>query len=198
MYANIKKWKTHDYPTAVKDTAINAEEEEKWIRYDEPAPIEDEKYMYNEICNVQNNDSNSDEWKYSDHVENTDNIDYIGKEQNDGLTLNLFTAITSATKDVAALFLADTEWNIQFAINKYYAFSGDPSQLNDTFDEVKEFGNIYIEGVEFWYWQQNESMPANAVYIKPKFKNLKDELISGRKWTQKMWNVLKEECEIII
>eukprot|EP01084_Bolivina_argentea_P243858 408693_1 len=151
--------------------------------------------------------------KYITSVDNDDEkkvenyINYMDAEENeDEHILNLFCTLTQSDRNVAAMFLKETEWNIQFAIDRYYALAGDATKLAKTKTELKYktrntndsmFGAVYNHGVYFWYWEQNDLQPRNAIAIKKIYNNLKEEMLSDNKITNDQWNNLMDECEIL-
>eukprot|EP01084_Bolivina_argentea_P028639 53200_1 len=116
--------------------------------------------------------------------------------------LKLFCAITSAKSVVAEPFLIDSNWNIDDAVNKYYALNGVVSKLgakyenycDDTKNEQDE--TIYNEGIKFWYWKPRNN-DEQQCYIERNYDSLKEEIVMG-KLSLHLWNELEKECAILI
>eukprot|EP01084_Bolivina_argentea_P313284 542518_1 len=80
--------------------------------------------------------------------------DYIDTETDKAL-INQFQAIVNTSKDVAITFLQTNDWNVLFAVNKYYATNGEASNhkvLQTKTEHLKDVINIYNHGIAFWYW----------------------------------------------
>eukprot|EP01084_Bolivina_argentea_P157358 274240_1 len=117
--------------------------------------------------------------------------DYINKETDQHL-IEQFCAMTEATTETAIAFLKITEWNVLFAVNKYYATNGTLSD-NQTLQSKSEMSNdmIYNHGIPFWYWEKQKSQ---KIHVVKKFPNLKEELLHFRKFTTDNWNNLVADC----
>eukprot|EP01083_Nonionella_stella_P010152 29012_1 len=166
-----------------------------------------QEYPTKELA-VQSSESEQDDTKTNSNVEYL-----LGNGENDDESvLNLFAAITNCEKNDAALFLKESEWNIQFALNKYYQFEGDISRL-DSQKQLKmsskkirkdkdalssKYGMIYNHGIHFWYWKNNQYMPKHAVFVTPVYRDLKEEVVSGDKLKPYEWNNLHNECNTLL
>eukprot|EP01084_Bolivina_argentea_P107829 192761_1 len=108
------------------------------------------------------------------YCKGTNSTDYIDK-QTDSDLIDEFCTITKATKEIAITFLETTEWNILFAIHKYYAANGKLSKQNDesTHNKAESKQVIYNLGISFWYWEKQK---LNKRYVRKKFLNLKQEI----------------------
>eukprot|EP01084_Bolivina_argentea_P106527 190588_1 len=131
--------------------------------------------------------------KLYDHDDN----DYINKG-TDGYKLNIFCAFTKTKDTVAIAFLKKCNWNIENAINIYYAFDGDISKFNfdiSNDEDIKSPTMIYNVGIELWYWKSQKN---NKRYIEKQFTDLKEEITHFNQFTIKEWNQLCAECNILI
>eukprot|EP01084_Bolivina_argentea_P019617 36464_1 len=97
-------------------------------------------------------------------------IDYIDDETDEYL-INQFCSLTNTTKEIAISFLDTTEWNVLFAVDKFYATNGKLSS-NQTLESKTEKSKdmIYTHGISFWYWENQQS---NKQYIVKKYQNSK-------------------------
>eukprot|EP01084_Bolivina_argentea_P264050 447146_1 len=127
-------------------------------------------------------------------MEHTCNIDYIDK-QTDIHLIDEFCAITNSKNEIAISYLKTTEWNVLFAINKYYATNGKLSKTEIETTEIESKHIIYNLGISFWYWNNQKS---NKRYVLKTFHNLKNEILNFNKFTIKLWNNLVLECNQLI
>eukprot|EP01084_Bolivina_argentea_P175773 304324_1 len=110
-----------------------------------------------------------------------DQVDYIDKGTDFHL-IQQFCTTTNTSKDVAIRFLQKAEWNITFAINKYYAETSEyKSRGTRTSDENSQItcGAVYNHGVAFWYWTEQRS---NKRFVKNRFNNLKEEILQFKQF----------------
>eukprot|EP01084_Bolivina_argentea_P256560 431999_1 len=125
-------------------------------------------------------------------------VDYIDKG-TDQDSISKFCMITNTTKNTAAMFLKNCNWNIMTAINSFYSVNGDVSKLNPTSHHNQAIeqntNTVYTHGVSFWYWKKQSS---NKRYIKSKFPDLRSEILNFRQITPKMWNHLIYQCDVLI
>eukprot|EP01084_Bolivina_argentea_P146882 257076_1 len=93
--------------------------------------------------------------KYAPELESSDEkVNGIGHE-TDSQLVEKFCIITHATKSKAVSFLKAAEWNITFAIDKYYAFNGNVTKLSTDYyhneiDDGDEEFLVYNHGIAFW------------------------------------------------
>eukprot|EP01084_Bolivina_argentea_P043974 80971_1 len=89
-------------------------------------------------------------------------VSYLEPDSSNEDTLNLFCVIINlnTNQKTAEAFLSATDWNIDAAIDKYYALSGNVSLLgskyevyNDSKSADKDEVAVYTEGIKFWYWK---------------------------------------------
>ena len=109
--------------------------------------------------------------------------------------------MTSCDPAIAVLFLRKSEWNLQIATNRFYEFSGDPTQI-EAFYEQKESApqdddGVYTEGIRFWYWRRDESMPISAVPVNSRHETLKEEVMSTGLVGIRIWDYFVKECEAL-
>eukprot|EP01084_Bolivina_argentea_P035324 65540_1 len=130
-------------------------------------------------------------------------INYLDEDAIDEDILNLFCAITKADSWSAEPFLIESHWNIDDAINKYYALSGDATKLsakydNQKHDKLNEYQPmIYNEGIKFWYWKPRNEDDEKR-YIESKYKNLKEEILATNQVSAQQWIDVQNECKILI
>eukprot|EP01084_Bolivina_argentea_P264051 447149_1 len=100
--------------------------------------------------------------------------DYIDHGTDEHL-IHQFCSMTNTTKEIATSFLDTTEWNVLFAVDKYYATNGKLSHYQ-TFQSKSEKPKymIYTHGISFWYWK-NENL--NKRLVVKQFQNLKEEML---------------------
>eukprot|EP01083_Nonionella_stella_P035343 96478_1 len=107
-----------------------------------------------------------------------------------------FCAITRSTENVAIHFLKESEWNVTFAVNRYYATNCDDAipqnNMNDNHEDSTRV--LYDHGIPFWYW---ETRKAHKRYVEPKFNDLKQEILHFKHFTIKQWQCLVNECTIL-
>eukprot|EP01084_Bolivina_argentea_P159100 277112_1 len=159
----------------------------------------DELPSKNDMCflsdeETENEDTKNEETKYN---ENEDvKVDYI--HQLFFEFIHQFCAITNATKSVAVSFLTENQWNVMFAVNKYYA-ANKPSKAIINFQQNGDAsdGNdkVYTHGISFWYWQREK---ANKIFIQPLFCDLKVEILNFKNFTPAQWQLLMDECNILM
>ena len=113
--------------------------------------------------------------------------------------LSEFQRITGCNEKVAAAFLGDSEWNLAFALDRFYEHGVDDIDVNVGNDvvDLQQNNDIYTEGVRFWYWSE-ESRPRNAVSLRPRYSNLKEEMVTAGHLGVKMWNNLVKLCETLL
>eukprot|EP01084_Bolivina_argentea_P075974 137678_1 len=123
--------------------------------------------------------------------------DYINK----GTDMNIiqdFCTITNTSKNIAISFLKQSEWNVMFAVNKYYTNETINKLDNITVDEKESEELIYNEGVEFWYWDSEKHGQNIMMSTRAREKNLKDELLAFSQFPLNQWKALTSECKIYI
>eukprot|EP01084_Bolivina_argentea_P067419 122777_1 len=156
--------------------------------------------------NVNNNDvleeiKDKDDWKLDEEKQ----VDYIDKGTDIDI-IHSFCAIANTEKNVAFAFLKYSQWNVNMAVNKYYALNGDITKLdanytndihdnNNVVDDGDEEAIIYEHGVKFWYWSIQHS---NQRYITKKFDTLKDEIRNFKMFPVQLWNELNSECNVLL
>eukprot|EP01084_Bolivina_argentea_P077875 141321_1 len=154
VYTTIKKWNVpKTIPSSAKKVEIKQSEDNTIDGIDDTCVLSDDE-----------------ENKYSDE----DEIDYINKGTDDDI-IREFCDITTATKKKAIQFLKESEWNVMFAVNKYYGSNGifdSNSQTDNSVAENNDIqGVVYNHGIAFWYWREGR---LDQRYINPK-GNLKEE-----------------------
>eukprot|EP01084_Bolivina_argentea_P215527 365923_1 len=137
---------------------------------------------------------------------NEDSDDYISDDdcKSDEDIINSFCAITRATKLNAEAFLKYANWNVDHAIDTYYALSGNVAALGADFQQYSEMTHeqeydeeaVYNEGVQFWYWKSRNKNEEKR-FIKSKYSSLKREILS-KKLKLELWNNLQIECKQLI
>eukprot|EP01084_Bolivina_argentea_P276941 472648_1 len=127
-------------------------------------------------------------------------IQYVDPEHIiDEDIINLFCAITTAEKEVAAAFLINASWNIDDAMNAYYALSGSVAKLGGQYAKHEKQNEnydtfIYHEGIKFWYWKPRATNEERC-FIKSKYDNLKEEALNYKVISVQIWNNLQTECQ---
>eukprot|EP01083_Nonionella_stella_P079918 219381_1 len=113
------------------------------------------------------NKPNSNDVNQKYHEASIDYID-IGTDVH---SVQTFCTLTNATKDTAFLFLQETSWNIDIAVERYFKFDGDIGGFYDHHATNVHEANeahfedvIYNEGVAFRYWPKDKT---SKPYIKP-------------------------------
>eukprot|EP01084_Bolivina_argentea_P259536 437931_1 len=120
--------------------------------------------------------------------------DYINADTDSDI-INKFCALTNATNDIAVQFLKEMQWNIIFAVNKYYSVDHNVAHnVVETDDHAQNNLLVYSHGVSFWYWNKQKT---NKRYIQANFINLKQEILQFKQFSLKLWNFLVEECKIL-
>eukprot|EP01084_Bolivina_argentea_P306560 529756_1 len=114
----------------------------------------------------------------------------------DAHIIQQFCALTLAKPNVAVLFLKDSEWNVCFAVDKYYACNSDVSRLNiiDVSGVNDVQTAVYNIGIAFWYWENEKS---EKRFVTATFKNLKEEILHLPNFTVQNWNNLLTECNLL-
>eukprot|EP01084_Bolivina_argentea_P028640 53201_1 len=146
----------------------------------------------------------ADDTKYGEQDENEEEIKVTEQDfgqMSDQDIINSFCLITKAENTVAEKFLIHAEWNITFAIDKYYALSGNVTKLSSNYEDDNEHKyddeqTIYNEGVRFWYWKPRNN-DEQQCYIERNYDSLKEEIVMG-KLSLHLWNELEKECAILI
>eukprot|EP01084_Bolivina_argentea_P253031 424924_1 len=131
-------------------------------------------------------------------------INYIDKRfASDEDFIDLFSIITRTDQKTGEAFLIHSKWDIDNAINKYYALSGDTSKLGPKYEHYcddnknKNVEITYTEGIKFWYWKpRNEE--EQKCYIKNKYTHLHEEMLNTDQITKQAWINLTEECKILL
>eukprot|EP01084_Bolivina_argentea_P259538 437934_1 len=118
--------------------------------------------------------------------------DYIIADTDKQL-VDQFCAITHATKNTAAFFLREAEWNVTFAINKFYASSGNVSDTS--MKKNRSVGSVYNIGIAFWYWEHPKP---NTIYVQKRSHDLKQEMLQFKQFSIKQWGNLLDECNTLI
>ena len=122
------------------------------------------------------------------------NYEYL--ERDDAQILDEFQRITGCNKGVAVAFLRDSEWNLAIALQRFYDVGPEGTNVNVSDDvlDIQQNNEIYTKGVRFWYWN-DESRPRNAVAVRPKYRDLKEEMVTAGHLSIGMWNHLVKLCE---
>eukprot|EP01084_Bolivina_argentea_P137889 242850_1 len=122
--------------------------------------------------------------------------------------IHLFCTKTNAALENAEPFLMYAHWNIDDAAYKYYALSGDVSQLGEKFkkycvdnksDKSTSKKAIYNVGIKFWFWPPQNNQQ-RKMFIKSKYSNLKEETLSDHSKTLDVhhWVSLENECKTLV
>eukprot|EP01083_Nonionella_stella_P285073 970394_1 len=153
---------------------------------------------YNDVAQKYNEAPNADD---IDQMYNEAQIDYIDIG-TDAHTIHTFCTLTNTTKDIAFSFLQETSWNIEIAVDRYFAFDGNINSFplcehnidNEAKEEHSEY-LIYNNGVAFWYWDCDKKKKR---YIGAKCKNLKDEVLHfTHQMSMRIWITLLQECRLL-
>eukprot|EP01084_Bolivina_argentea_P123927 219599_1 len=141
--------------------------------------------------------SKIEEFKNAMVIDNV--VDWMD-EGTDAQIVKDFCAITHATKEIAIQILQQTDWDIVFAMNKYYGsnnikFDGENDEIHQDqkCSDSKEV--VYNHGIAFWYWN---TAKANTQRVRKKYKNLQEEVLNFSCFTIKEWKYLVDECNILI
>eukprot|EP01083_Nonionella_stella_P057751 151478_1 len=184
IYMNIQKWTSPPTPMATstkKKTTQNISTD-----------------TTETVCGVEN--SHDIELVEEKHEES---IDYIDTE-TDIDRIQTFGILTNATKDIALVFLQESSWNLDVAVDRYFAVNGNitafQQQAHNTNNQQKtgitsDVDLIYNDGVEFWYWTNGKE---NKRYIAAKHDNLKSELLHFTQMSMRIWNNLSKECRLLM
>eukprot|EP01084_Bolivina_argentea_P037699 69709_1 len=177
IYISINKWKT---------------ETEKRQQQEIIAEQSNYAYQINVMPNIDEHKYDHEELKYPE-------IEY---EDNDN-SLHSFCSITQSDDDTAVVFLSETNWNIELAVNRYYACCGDTAKLleystnvyDKKTDANESFNMVYNQGISFWYWEHTNIYNKKVTFVEKKYDNLKLELLN-QKISCEQWNSLSNECQI--
>ena len=126
---------------------------------------------------------------------------YSMGQRDDAQILQEFRNVTSSDTAIAMAFLKNAEWDLQTAIHRFYEFPGDPTQLGSFLEEkesVSHDDEVYTEGVRFWYWRRDESMPSSAVPVDRRHETLKDEILRSGYITMATWTRFEKECKALL
>ena len=122
--------------------------------------------------------------------------------QDDEQILERFCNLTNCDAAVAMVFLKKSDWNFQIAINRFYEFSGDPTQIESFWEEkeedIQEDDGVYTEGIRFWYWRRDESMPGTAVPVTRQHETLKEEILNSGHVGMATWTRFVAECTALL
>eukprot|EP01084_Bolivina_argentea_P264066 447175_1 len=171
IYKKINKWKSLNEKGAYNEANLNAAEQKQFDYIDQGT--------YNE-ANI-----NAAEQKQIDYIDQGTDTDII----------HTFCAITNANENTAAYFLAQLQYNINTAIDKYYAFNGNPNYLDTDDKKHHDDPIIYSHGVQCLYWDSQQEMKG---YIEKHFSNLKEEMLHFKQFSVKEWEALHSECIMLL
>ena len=122
--------------------------------------------------------------------------------QDDERILERFRNLTNCDAAIATIFLKKSDWNFQIAIDRFYEFSGDPTRIESFWeekeDDIPEQDGVYTEGIRFWYWRRDESMPDTAVPVTRQQETLKDEILNSGHVGMITWNRFVAECTALL
>ena len=127
-------------------------------------------------------------------------------ERDDAQILEEFQRITGCIEDVAVSFLRDSEWNSAIALHRFYdgemmqnveEIGNGKESMHRVDDSNQRNDEVYTNGVRFWYWN-DDSRPRNAVTVRPKYKNLKEEMLIPGHFKTSIWNDLVTVCEALL
>eukprot|EP01083_Nonionella_stella_P029907 82183_1 len=187
IYLNIQKWTSTSLTTTIATVATTNNKPNS----------NDIDQKYNEPTNANDVDQ-----KYNTNEAPIDYID-IGTDAHD---IHTFCTSTNTTKEIAFSFLQAASWNVEIAVERYFACGGNingfplyrqhidndaKEEHSDAKEEHSEY-LIYNNGVEFWYWDRCKK---NKRCIAAKCKNLKDELLHfTHEMSMRIWVNLHQEC----
>ena len=122
--------------------------------------------------------------------------------RDDEHILREFCSLTSCDPAIAVLFLNKSEWNLHIAMNRFYEFNGDHTQIDSFLEQkenvsVQQDDGVYTEGIQFWYWGRDE-MPSDAIPVKPRHETLKDEIMSTGLVGMTTWTCFVAQCQTLL
>ena len=124
--------------------------------------------------------------------------EYEYLERDDVQILNNFQRITDCNEEVAVAYLRDAEWNPAIALHRFYDEQNESGMdIGQNAADLSQNDGIYTNGVEFWYWN-SDCRPRNALTVKPKYSNLKEEMVTAGHLGIKMWYDLVKLCETLL
>eukprot|EP01084_Bolivina_argentea_P215524 365911_1 len=182
--------------------SLNDWDKKKWAKiYSAVMKWKPKKYQPAQVNKLQ---QKKDDAKYPEKDETKEEtFQYIDEDNMiDEDILNLFCLITKAEQRNAAAFLAESNWDIDDAINKYYALSGNVKKLGTKYtshsdQKNKEDAAIYNEGIKLWYWRPRNTNEEKC-YVKSKYNTLKEEILASDQLITHQWDDLQKECQALL